>query len=134
MTEMERELAIAIDDGLKEDGANAVFPPLVAPVANGAKHDPVPLRAAVPRPQTIADQVQQLERIEREIANRLRHEGVAAQCDVERKVTDAHAFYARQLAEETARIERERDEMIRQATDEYHKKLHDLAALLRRRQ
>ena len=99
-----------------------------------AAAEPVPLRATASRPQTIAEQVQQLERIEREIANRLRHDGVAAQCEVERKVTDAHAYYARQLAEETARIERERDEMIRQATDEYHKKLHDLAALLRRRQ
>jgi hypothetical protein len=81
----------------------------------------------------LADQIQQLTRIERQIDDRLRIEDVEARITAERKITDANAHYARGIAEETARLKRERDEMVRQATDEYHKKIHDLAELVRRR-
>jgi hypothetical protein len=94
--------------------------------------EPVRL-SSVKRPTTLTDQVQLIERYERELDARLRRESIEAKCEAERRITDAHADYARQLSEETARLERERDETVRQAEDAYHAKLHELAALLRRR-
>lgn len=112
MTDMENAVASALED-FKE-------PP----------REPVVLRPG--KPSTLADQVQQLERVEREIISRIRREGVEAKSLVERKIAEAHADFARTLSEETARLERARDEMLRQATDEFHQKIHDLSALGRR--
>jgi hypothetical protein len=113
VTEMEKALAAVVDAGVNE------------------QREPVPF--ASKRPQTLGDQVQQLERIQREVVNRLRREGIEIQAAAERRITEAHARFARSLSEETARLERERDEEIRQATDEYHVRLHELSGLLRRR-
>jgi hypothetical protein len=141
MNDLSGALARELDVELNGEPSNA--PPPAKPGGLRAAMDmaaqspggTVPLRAApvAARPQTIAEQVQQLERIELQIDERIRRGGVEAQCEVESKITAAHASHARQLAEETARLGRERDETIRQATDAYHVKLHELAALLRRR-
>jgi F0F1-type ATP synthase membrane subunit b/b' len=85
------------------------------------------------RPQTLADQVQQMERIGREISSRLRREMVEANSHADRLVAEANAHYARQLSEETARLQRERDEAIRQAVEDYYTRRNELEGLLRRR-
>jgi hypothetical protein len=126
MTEMERALAAITEAGV----TIAETPP---PMSQAVHVQGEPVQLQTKRPQTLADQVQQLERIERQISDRLRRDHVEARCTVERKITDARSHHARTLAEETARIDRERDEMIRQAEEEYHAKVHDLAGLLRRR-
>jgi hypothetical protein len=92
-------------------------------------YEPVQLKG---RPPTLAEQVQQIDRARQLISDKLRREGVDARCDVERRIGEANAQYARALAEETARLERERDEAIRIATEDYHNRLNELAALLRR--
>jgi hypothetical protein len=92
--------------------------------------EPIPLRV----PTDLAAQAQQFERIGIELGKRLRRAGVEAKIEAEHKIGLAHADYERQLSEETARLTRERNEMVRQATDELHRKLHDLAGLMRRHQ
>jgi F0F1-type ATP synthase membrane subunit b/b' len=109
---MEKALDLAVEDTLKAA-------------------EPVPF--VNKRPQTLAEQVQQVERIGREISNRLRREMVEANSHADRLVAEAHAHYARQLSEETARLQRERDEAIRQAVEDYYSKRNDLEGLLRRR-
>jgi hypothetical protein len=139
MTEMDNALARELDVEL--NGPDTAPPPAgglrAAMAAASERKEPVAFRPApapAPRPQTIAEQVGKLEQIERQIDDRIRRESVEAGCEAERKITEARADYERTLAEETARLGRERDEMIRQATDAYHLKMHELAALSRRRQ
>jgi len=127
MTEMERALT-AISEA---DIQVAKIPP---PMSAAVHVQGETVQFQPKRPQTIADQVQQMERIEREISNRLRRESVEAKAAAERLITDANAQYARQLSEETARLQRERDEAIRQAVEGYYTRCNDLEGLLRRRQ
>jgi ketosteroid isomerase-like protein len=93
------------------------------------QHEPVPLRKSA----SLAEQMQQLERVERELTTRVRREIVEAQCVAEQKTSTAHTDFNRRLSEETARLERERDELILQVRDEYHAKLSELERLMRRR-
>ena len=138
MTELEnamvKELDVELNKSIADHSAPAGLRATLAATERERPAAPRPVAAPAPRPQTIGEQVQRLEAIEREIDARLRHENVEAGCEAERRITDAHAAYSRQLVEETARLERERDETIRQALDAYHVKMHELAALLRRRQ
>jgi hypothetical protein len=132
MTEMEKALVAELDSELASEGhlAQSALKQAMAAVDDATAQT---LAFRSKRPQTLAEQIQQLTRIERQLTDRLRHEGVEARITAERKISEAMAHHARTLAEETARIDRDRDEMIRQATDEYHNTLHDLAGLARRR-
>ena len=118
MTEMEKALSAITEAGVQI----AETPPLKEPVQFQTK-----------RPQTLAEQVQQVERITREIDSRLRREMVEANSNADRLVAEAHAHYARRVSEETARLQRERDEAIRQAVEDYYVKRNELEGLLRRR-
>lgn len=100
-------------------------------IVDAGVKEPVQLRQQG-RPETLADQIGRLEKISRDLASRLRRETIDAQCTAERKISEAHARYTRTLSEQTERLERERDEEIRQAIDEYHARTHELAGLLRR--
>jgi len=125
MTEMERALT-AISEA---DIVTRTPPPMSAAVHVQGE----PVKFQNKRPQTLAEQVQQVERIEREIDSRLRREMIEANNTAERLVAEAKAQYARRLAEETDRLKRERDEAIRQAVEGYYTKRNDLEGLLRRR-
>ena len=114
MGEMEKALAAVSEADLQE-----------------AVKEPVQLQTR--RPQPLSEQVNQLETIQRQIADRIRRAGVDARCVAENKITEAHARHARLMADETARIDRERDDTIAQATEDYHNRLHELATLLRKR-
>lgn len=118
MTDMEKALAAVLDAGV----TLSETPTVKEPVQFQNK-----------RPQTLAEQVQQVERIEREIDSRLRREMIEANNTAERLIAEAKAQYARRVAEETARLQRERDEAVRQAVDDYYTKRNDLEGLLRRR-
>jgi hypothetical protein len=141
MTDMERELDRALSEGLKVPertpprGPNGIGgQSLSAALAAAPKDDPKhPTPPPATRPQSLGDQLNILERIERELSSRVRREAIEAQCEAERKVADAHAEFARRLSEETARLERERDENVIAARDTYHAKLSELERLLRRR-
>jgi hypothetical protein len=85
------------------------------------------------RPPTLVEQMSKLEAIERELATRLRKEGVEAQIQVEMRVGEANIRFTRQLSEMTAELTRKRDDEIRAATEEYHAKVDELTGLLRRR-
>jgi hypothetical protein len=121
------ELADDLDRAVEEELAKA------EPLPPGQGRDPVPLRPAARRPQTIDEQVQQLEQIERQIDARIRRSMIEAKIEAERRITDAHARFDRSLSEETARLMTERDEEVRQATDDCQRKLYELAGLSRRR-
>ena len=125
MTEMERALT-AISEA---DIVTRTPPPMSAAVHVQGE----PVQFQTKRPQSLAEQVQQVERIEREIDSRLRREMIEANNTAERLVAEAKAQYARRLAEETDRLKRERDEAIRQAVEGYYTKRNDLEGLLRRR-
>lgn len=112
--ELEKELEQAVEKGLRE-----------------IPREPIPMRGAQ---LDLAAAVQQHERIRLELEKRLRRAAVEARIEAEHKIGLANADFDRQLSEETARLERERAEMIRQANDELNKKLHDLAGLARRQQ
>ena len=118
MTEMERAISAMVEAG----GTVSETPTPKEPVQFQTK-----------RPQTLAEQVQQVERITREIDSRLRREMVEANANADRLVAEAHAHYARRVSEETARLQRERDEAIRQAVEDYYSKRNELEGLLRRR-
>ena len=98
-----------------------------------SRSEPVPLRPTAQPPRTLVEQMQRLESAERQLDGQLRREMTEARIVAERKVNEAQAHFLRMLGEETARLERERDEMIRQAGNEYHKTMHDLEVLERRR-
>lgn len=130
---MERELLGAVDNALKDQGYEKAAPTSLRVAIAAAAEDKGRNTIPMQRPQTLADQVGQMERIEHQIADRLRREMVEANAEADRKVAEAHAHYERQLSEETARLQRERDETVRQAIEGYYTKRNELESLLRRR-
>ena len=131
MTEMEKALVADLDLNLSSDTDKPPTPLRQAMAAAAERSEPVQFQTK--RPQSLAEQVQQVERIEREIDSRLRREMIEANNTAERLIAEAKAQYARRVAEETARLQRERDEAVRQAVDDYYAKRNDLEGLLRRR-
>jgi hypothetical protein len=135
MTEMEKALVADLDLNLSNElpakQPTSLRQAMAAVDDAGAAREPVQFQTK--RPQSLAEQVQQVERIEREIDSRLRREMIEANNTAERLIAEAKAQYARRVAEETARLQRERDEAVRQAVDDYYAKRNDLEGLLRRR-
>jgi len=134
MTEAERSNMTEMERALTAISEADIVVKTQPPMSDAVHVQGDPLQFKPKRPQSLAEQVQQVERIEREISNRLRRESVEAKAAAERLITDANAQYARQLSEETARLQRERDEAIRQAVEGYYTRCNDLEGLLRRRQ
>jgi len=129
MTEMERALEAAVAAEVKTDvgGRGSLAQPPMSPV------NPNRLEPVKSRPPTLVEQMTKLEAIERELATRLRKEGVEAQVQAEMRIAEANVRFTRQLSEMTAELTRKRDDEIRAATEEYHAKVDELTGLLRRR-
>jgi hypothetical protein len=81
---------------------------------------------------SLPDQLAQLDRIHRAVADKIRREGLAIRNNYERQTIEIRSAFASRISDEVSKLEQARDTELLALTEETSQKLHDLERLARR--